>query len=100
MNFDFTFIPKSTQDEYLRCTNQTSEALSGIAGKFAMTVLMSNCVGFCDDFESVGKTSVWNAEGISTGQLDDENEGILIVNTETGEVLLIRKSYKISITFP
>ena len=60
-----------------------------VAKKFSMPVLMSNCVGYCDNFQSVGKTSVWTKQGNLVGQLDDKLEGILIFDTETEEVIAI-----------
>lgn len=60
-----------------------------IAKQYAMTVLMANCVGFCDNFLSVGKSAVWTKEGELVGQLDDKTEGILIFDTET-EVIVSR----------
>lgn len=58
-----------------------------VAKKFAMPVLMSNCLGFCDNFESVGQSAVWSKRGQLLGQLDDINEGILIFDTQTEEVI-------------
>jgi predicted amidohydrolase len=58
-----------------------------IAKKFSMPVLMSNCVGHCDNFESVGQSAVWTKEGNLIGQLDDKLEGILIFDTETEEII-------------
>ena len=58
-------------------------SLAGIANKYSMTVLMSNCIGQCDGNECAGKTSIWNDKGILTGQLNEKNEGILIIDTET-----------------
>ncbi|MEO5684937.1 MAG: carbon-nitrogen hydrolase family protein [Chitinophagaceae bacterium] len=60
-----------------------------IAKKFSMPVLMANCIGYCDNFESVGKSSVWTSQGNMVGQLDDE-EGLLIFDTETAEVMITR----------
>jgi predicted amidohydrolase len=57
-----------------------------IARQYSMIVAMSNCIGPCDDFESVGKSSIWNKEGILLGQLDDRNEGILLVDMDTEEI--------------
>lgn len=57
-----------------------------IAKQYAMRVLMSNCLGFCDNFHSVGKSAVWTKDGRLAGQLDDKNEGLLIFDTETEEV--------------
>jgi predicted amidohydrolase len=62
----------------------------GVAAQYSMPVLMSNCVGFCDNFLSAGKSSVWTKEGKLVGQLDDKTEGILIFDTET-EVVIERK---------
>lgn len=61
--------------------------LSNIARKYSMTVLMSNCVGQCDGDECAGKTSIWNNKGLLVAQLDDTNEGILIIDTDTQELI-------------
>jgi predicted amidohydrolase len=58
-----------------------------IAKKFSMPVLMSNCVGYCDNFQSVGQSSVWTKQGNLAGKLNDKFEGILIFDTETEEVI-------------
>jgi predicted amidohydrolase len=52
-----------------------------------MTVLMSNCVGHCDNFESAGRSSAWNDEGLLLGQLNDTDEGMLIFDTDTRETI-------------
>ncbi|MTI31242.1 carbon-nitrogen hydrolase family protein [Xanthovirga aplysinae] len=59
-----------------------------IAKKYAMPVFMSNCVGYCDNFESVGKSSIWNKKGDQIGQLDNTNEGILIFDTKIEKVII------------
>ncbi len=46
---------------------QASKRLSDIASTYAMTVLMANCVGPSDDFESAGETAVWNKQGSLIG---------------------------------
>lgn len=61
--------------------------LSEIAQKYSMTVLMSNCIGYSDGQECAGKTSIWNNKGELLGQLDDINEGVLIIDTETQELI-------------
>jgi predicted amidohydrolase len=63
------------------------KSLSGIASKYSMTVLMSNCIGECDGFECGGKTSIWNNQGLLSGQLNDSDEGILIIDTQTQELI-------------
>ncbi len=56
-----------------------------LAKKLQMPVLMSNCIGFCDHFESAGYSSIWNKKGHLMAQLNDSNEGILIFDTEEEE---------------
>jgi predicted amidohydrolase len=58
-----------------------------IAKKFGMPVLMSNCVGFCDNFESVGQSAVWSKQGQLLEQLGDSHEGIIVFDTETEAVI-------------
>ncbi len=60
--------------------------LSEIAGRYGMTVVMSNSVGMCEDGLCAGKSAVWNSKGELLAQLDDVNEGILILDTETQTV--------------
>jgi predicted amidohydrolase len=65
------------------------EHFPAVAKQYAMPVLMANCIGFCDNFLSVGNSAVWTKEGELVGQLDDKTEGILIFDTET-EVIVSR----------
>lgn len=53
-----------------------------IAKKNTLPVLMCNSVGHCDNFESAGQTSVWDENGLLTGQLNNKDEGVLIFDTE------------------
>jgi predicted amidohydrolase len=57
-----------------------------IATKHTMTVLMSNCIGLCDNFEGAGQSAVWNRRGELAGQLNDR-EGLLVFDTLTEEVI-------------
>lgn len=61
-----------------------------IAKAFSMPVLMSNCVGFCDNFMSVGSSSAWTKDGILVGQLDDHSDGILILDTVKEKTVSIK----------
>jgi len=63
------------------------QTLSGIARNYSMIALMSNCIGPSDGFECGGKTSAWNNKGVLLGQLNDKNEGILIIDTCTIELI-------------
>jgi predicted amidohydrolase len=53
-----------------------------IAQKFEIWVLMVNCVGFCDNFLSIGTTSAWSPSGDLLGQLSGESEGLLLIDTQ------------------
>jgi predicted amidohydrolase len=62
-------------------------ALTGIAREYSMTVSMANSVGECDGCECAGKTSVWNNKALLVGQLNDRDEGVLTIDTDTEEVV-------------
>lgn len=62
-------------------------SLSDIANKYSMTVLMSNCIGQCGGYECAGKSSVWNRQGLLVGQLNDTDEGIIIIDTDKQETI-------------
>jgi predicted amidohydrolase len=81
--------------KFVNGIDKAIKRLSDIASRYSMTVFMSNCVGQSDGLECAGKTSIWNNKGILAGQLDDKNEGILIFDTTTGEVIQknLSKSY-------
>jgi predicted amidohydrolase len=70
-----------------RGVEKAEQCLQAIAADYSMTVLMANCVGQCEGQVAGGKTSVWNNKGVLTGQLNDTDEGILIVDTDTEEVI-------------
>lgn len=58
---------------------------SKAAKKHSIPILMVNCVGYCDNFLSVGQSAVWNEHGELIGKLDDVHEGVLIYDTETNQ---------------
>ena len=63
------------------------ETLKGTAGKYGMAVLFSNCVGHCDNFDCGGGTAVICEKGGMLAQLNDTDEGVLILDTDTGIVV-------------
>jgi predicted amidohydrolase len=63
------------------------ETLSGIAGRYSMTVLMANAVGEADGTECGGKSGAWNNKGILQGQLSATAEGWIVFDTNTGELI-------------
>ena len=59
---------------------------ASIAKKYSMTVCMSNSVGWCDDFMSAGRSSVWNPYGELVGSLGGSEEGLLVFDTLNGSL--------------
>jgi predicted amidohydrolase len=55
--------------------------LSEIASKYEMTVLLSNCIGMCEDGECGGRSAAWNNKGILIDELNDTEEGLLLLDT-------------------
>jgi predicted amidohydrolase len=62
--------------------------LSDVARKYGMTVLMSNNVGMCEDGLCGGKSAAWNNKGELLGQLNDTDEGILVLDTIIDKIYL------------
>jgi len=65
------------------------KSLSDIAHKYSMTVVMSNSVGPSDNFIGAGKSSAWNSHGMLLGQLDDSNEGILVMDIQSEKTVIV-----------
>lgn len=63
--------------------------LSEIAKKYSMLTFMSNCVGEFDGCFSGGQSSVWNDKGILLGHLDNENQGLLIFDLKSHQMVKI-----------
>ncbi|WP_288448357.1 carbon-nitrogen hydrolase family protein [uncultured Chryseobacterium sp.] len=63
--------------------------LSAIAEKYNMHVLMANFIGESGGYECAGKSSAWDCNGNLIGQLNHENEGILILNTENNQTDIV-----------
>lgn len=55
---------------------------SKTAKEFKTPVLMSNCIGFCDNFMSAGQSAIWNKHGVLIEHLNSKDQGILIYDTE------------------
>jgi predicted amidohydrolase len=63
--------------------------LSAIANRYGMTVLLSNSVGMCEDGECGGRSAAWNNKGGLLGELNDTEEGLLILDTDKQTVTKI-----------
>lgn len=66
-----------------------------IAKNYSTPILMTNCVGECEDFKSAGQSAVWNSQGKLMSALDAQNEGLIIFDTSikhtSSEILSIEK---------
>jgi predicted amidohydrolase len=60
--------------------------LTNVATERSMTVMMANAIGKTGVYECPGKSSIWSNKGQLVGQLDDSHEGILVFDTDTGEI--------------
>jgi predicted amidohydrolase len=66
--------------------DKAEKTLGEIARKYSMPVLMANCVGPCDNFESAGRSSIWNSQAELLDQLDESSEGILVFDSSSQQV--------------
>ena len=73
--------------KFVNGVGKACERLSGIARDCSITVLMSNCVGISDGSQCAGRTSVWSKGGLLMAQLNDSDEGIIVFDTETHELI-------------
>ena len=73
--------------KFIKDIDKAQISLADIAQRYSMTVLMANSIGQADGNECAGKTSIWNNKGILVGQLNENAEGILLIDTETHEIV-------------
>ena len=59
-----------------------------IAEQRNMYVIMADSVGPCDNFISVGQSAAWNGRGELLVQMNNRSEGLLIVDTISGEAVV------------
>jgi predicted amidohydrolase len=52
-----------------------------------MISLMSNLTGKSGEYDCAGKTSIWDKQGILIGQLNEKEEGVIIIDTENQEII-------------
>lgn len=60
---------------------------TAMARKYGMAVVLSNSIGFCDNFVSAGGSAVWDENGTCKSQLNSQEEGILLFDIKTGEIM-------------
>jgi predicted amidohydrolase len=73
--------------KFMNSIDTAMARLSHIANTYSIVVLMSNCTGQSDGSICAGKTSIWNNEGALVDQLNDVDEGILVIDTETQQLI-------------
>jgi predicted amidohydrolase len=73
--------------KFVTGVDKAIKRLSEIAEKYSMIVLMSNCVGQSDGQACGGKTSIWNNKGLLVAQLNDVDQGLLIIDSVTHEII-------------
>ncbi|MFJ5355999.1 carbon-nitrogen hydrolase family protein [Pectobacterium sp. CHL-2024] len=64
-----------------------------IARKHGMFALMANAVGKADNFICAGQSAIWDREGKLLIQANATQEALLILDTETGKVMMIEKDH-------
>ncbi|MEO1617862.1 MAG: carbon-nitrogen hydrolase family protein [Planctomycetota bacterium] len=63
--------------------DEASVSLSQTASKYGMMTMLSNCLGLLDGVLCGGRSAVWGRHGKMVEQLGDQNEGIIVVDSET-----------------
>jgi predicted amidohydrolase len=61
--------------------------LSDIAKNNNLVTFMANYVGKSGGYECAGKSSVWNEKGELIGQLEGKEEGLIIFDTKSKEII-------------
>ncbi len=64
---------------------------SAVSKEFDLPVLMSNSIGFYDDFLSNGKSGAWNRKGETLAQLDETRQGLLIYDASAENVAFVKQ---------
>lgn len=68
--------------------NKATGRLAAIAKQYSMTALMVNCIGPCDGVICGGRSAAWDNKGNLLGQLPADKEGLLVLDTDTRDVLI------------
>lgn len=63
------------------------ERLGEIARTYKIPVMMANCIGPADDFVGAGASGVWSAKGEIVARLGEDEEGLVVFDTDTGAAL-------------
>jgi len=67
---------------------KAGQSLAAIAAQYSMKVVISNSVGYYDNFESAGGSAAWNNTGKLIANLNKTNEGLLFFDTDSYAVTI------------
>ena len=73
--------------KFAKGVENAQKTLSDIASKYSMPAIMINAIGSADNGLCTGNSSVWDNTGQLVGQLDSSREGILIYDTQSGQIV-------------
>ncbi|MGE8324171.1 MAG: carbon-nitrogen hydrolase family protein, partial [Pseudomonas sp.] len=60
-----------------------------VARELGMPVLMANCVGPADTFIGAGGSAAWDSHGRLLASLDDQSEGLIVLDTTHASALAV-----------
>ena len=63
--------------------------LSEIARQYSAPTLLANCLGLADGMLCVGNSAAWRNDGSLACQLDDQNEGMILFDTQSQEACAV-----------
>jgi predicted amidohydrolase len=72
--------------KFTKGIEKATHRMSEVARTYSMTALMVNFIGECDGGQCAGKSSVWDNKGLLVSQLNEKDEGLLILDTNTKTV--------------
>ncbi|WP_210489245.1 carbon-nitrogen hydrolase family protein [Rufibacter aurantiacus] len=95
------FVPEHAQDasrngaeiylasvaKSVKGMDKAIQRMTDVSKSYGMTIGLANCVGFSDNFTCGGKSSIWNNQGELLGQLNGTEEGFLMLDTITQELV-------------
>lgn len=64
------------------------DRLANLAFQKSALVLLANSIGFQDQVECCGGSSVWGRDGMLLGELDESREGIIVIDVSTEDITI------------
>ncbi|MDI3319772.1 carbon-nitrogen hydrolase family protein [Pinibacter soli] len=86
---------KNGENIYIASVSKTKKGidkalltLAGIASTHKATVLLANAIGVEDGAQSAGHSSAWDNKGVLLAQMNEEDEGVIVIDTDTHETVI------------